>query len=59
MQIEHDPKEKGGQKPRLPDYGEKKWAQDKYGREASPSDLFRFLIPIVAVAVVMFLWRGY
>lgn len=44
---------------RYPDYGEKGWAEKKYGREASPGDFFAFLIPIAAVAVAMYVWRGY
>lgn len=54
-QIDHDPHENV----KFPDYGERKWARDKYGAEPRPSDLLYFLIPIIAVAVAMYLWRGY
>ena len=54
-QIDHDPNEHA----KLPDYGERQWAKDKFGEKPSPSDLFYYLLPIAAVAVAMFLWRGY
>lgn len=54
-QIEHDPNEDR----KFPDYGEKKWAQEKHDGDPRPSDLFWFFAPIVVVAVAMFLWRGY
>lgn len=53
--IDHDPNEHV----KFPDYGERKWARDKFGDNPSPSNLFYFLIPIIAFSVAMFLWRGY
>lgn len=53
MQIDHDPNEHR----KFPDYGERKWATDTHGREATPSDLIRFLLPIAAVSIALFLWR--
>lgn len=56
-EINHDPGEDA--RPKVPDYGERKWARDKFGGEPKPSDLLRFILPIAAVAVAMYLWRGY
>ena len=53
-QIDHDPNNR-----KFPDYGERKWAEGKFGERPSPGNLFAFLLPIAAVAVAMFLWRGY
>ena len=49
--IDHNP-------PKFPDYGEKRWAQDKYG-EPKPSHLLSFLLPILVISIAMFLSRGY
>jgi len=54
-QIEHNPNEHM----KFPNYGERKWAEGKFGERPSPGNLFAFLLPIAAVAVAMFLWRGY
>lgn len=54
-EIDHDPNENR----KLPNYGERDWARQKYGRDANPGDLLYFLIPIAVIAVAMFLWRGY
>lgn len=52
-QIDHDPNEHA----KLPDYGERQWAKDKFGEKPSPSDLFYYLLPIAAVAVALFIMR--
>jgi hypothetical protein len=54
-QIDHDPNEHV----KVPDYGDKQWAKDKFGENPKPADLFYYLLPIAAVAVAMYLWRGY
>ena len=54
-QIDHDPKEHR----KFPDYGDRQWAEKKFGDNPTPSDLFYYLLPIAAVAVAMYLWRGY
>ena len=54
-QIDHDPNEHH----KYPDYGERRWAKDKFGEEPRPADLFYYLVPIAAVAVALFIWRGY
>lgn len=54
-QIDHDPNENR----KFPDYGERKWAREKFGKDPEPMDLLYYLAPIAAVAIVMFLWRGY
>ncbi len=53
-QIDHDPNENA----KFPDYGDRKWAKEKFG-DPKPADLFYYLLPIAAVAVALFLWRGY
>lgn len=54
-QIDHDPKEHV----KIPDYGDRQWAKDKFGEKPTTSDLFYYLLPIAAVAIAMYLWRGY
>lgn len=54
-QIDHDPNENA----KIPGQMEKRWAREKWGRDATPSDLFHYILPFAAVAVAMFLWRGY
>jgi hypothetical protein len=54
-QIDHDPKESEG----LPGKGEREWARQKFGNDVGPKDLIYYLLPFLAVAVAMFLWRGY
>lgn len=54
-QIDHDPNENV----KFPDYGDRQWAKSKFGENPKPSDLFYYLLPIAAVAVAMYLWRGY
>lgn len=53
--IDHDPNENV----KFPDYGDRKWAKEKFGENPSPSDLLYYLLPIAAVAIALFLWRGY
>jgi hypothetical protein len=54
-QIDHDPAENKN----LPGQMERQWARHKYGRDATPADLFYYVLPFAAIAVAMFLWRGY
>jgi hypothetical protein len=54
-QIDHDPNEHR----KFPDYGDRKWAKDKFGENPKPSDLFFYLLPTIFVAVAMYIWRGY
>lgn len=54
-QIDHDPNEHR----KFPDYGDRQWAKENFGENPRPSDLFYYLLPYIAVAVCMFLWRGY
>lgn len=53
-QIDHDPDENT----KFPDYGDRQWAKKKFG-DPKPSDLLFYLLPIAAVAIAMYLWRGY
>lgn len=53
--IDHDPNERR----KFPDYGDRQWAKEKFRGDPQPSDLFYYLLPYAAVAVAMFLWRGY
>jgi hypothetical protein len=54
-QIDHDPNENA----KFPDYGDKQWAQKKFGPSPKPSDLFFYLLPTAAVAIAMYIWRGF
>lgn len=54
-QIDHDPNENR----KFPDYGDRQWAKKKFGENPTPADLIYYLLPFAAVAVAMFLWRGY
>jgi hypothetical protein len=54
-QIDHDPNENA----KFPDYGDKQWAQKKFGPSPKPSDLFFYLLPTAAVAVALYIFRGY
>lgn len=53
-QIDHDPHEND----KFPNYGERAWAEKKYGKPGTPADLISYLLPIAAVAVALFLWRN-
>ena len=54
-QIDHDPKEHL----KVPGQSERHWARQKYGRDATPTDLFYYILPFAAVAIAMMIWRGY
>jgi len=54
-QIDHDPDEHR----KFPDYGDRKWAQEKFGPNPNIGDMLYHLLPIAAVAIAMYLWRGY
>jgi hypothetical protein len=54
-QIDHDPNENV----KFPDYGDRAWAKKKFGENPKPSDLFFYLLPTAAVAVALYLYRGY
>jgi hypothetical protein len=54
-QIDHDPNEHR----KFPDYGDREWARKKFGPNPTPSDLFYYLLPTAAVAIALYLYRGY
>jgi hypothetical protein len=54
-QIDHDPNENV----KFPDYGDRAWAKKKFGENPKPSDLFFYILPTAAVAIALYLFRGY
>jgi hypothetical protein len=54
-QIDHDPNENR----KFPDYGDRQWAKEKFGENPRPLDLVLYLAPTIAIAVAMYIWRGY
>jgi len=54
-QIDHDPNENV----KFPDYGDRQWAKKKFGENPKPADLFFYILPTAAVAIALYLFRGY
>lgn len=55
MQIEHNRNEHS----KLPNYGEKKIAEDKFGPNPKPSDLLFYLLPFALISIGLFILHGY
>lgn len=54
-QIEHDKNEFK----KMPDYGERAFAKEKFGDNPRPSDLLSYFWPFFCMAVALFLWRSH
>ncbi|MGV2071675.1 hypothetical protein ACQZ4Z_13055 [Agrobacterium vitis] len=53
--IDHDPNDNK----KFPDYGDRLWAEEKFGPDRSWKDLLAYIVPFAVVGLVMMIWRGY